>query len=321
MPAEPTPELQLRCRVPQHAAGQRLLDFLSTRFRYHDRSSWAALIAAGAIRVDDEAARPDTKLGVGAVVGYRRQQPEPWADTSLTVLHVDADLVAVDKPAHLPAHADGPFVRKTLVAVAREALADPALDLVHRLDRETSGVCLLARTKRAGRALRQQFEVGAVHKLYHAVIAARIASGFVVDAPIGHAPGSLVKLRRTAAPEALSPQPATTRFEVERTAAHGTLLRCKPEQGRTHQIRVHLEHNGTPVLGDKLYGRPDADYVDFVRRVKASGDVRTAVDQGPDRHLLHSSSLTFTHPTTGLRTVVAAPLPPAFQRWLDAPGD
>jgi RluA family pseudouridine synthase len=315
--ADPDEALVLRSRVAAQHDGLTLLAYLTQRFRYLDRDGWQRRIVAGDVRVDDAPGRPAAALRAGSVVSYRRTDGEPWVDRRVHILHRDAAVVAADKPAHLPAHADGPFVLGTLVAIVRTVVANPALDLVHRLDRETSGVCLLAATKAAARHLRQQFAAGTVQKVYHAVVSARIDADFVVDAPIGQAKGSLVTLRRAVGTAAIEPRPAITNFFVERRTASGTLLRCEPRHGRTHQIRVHLEAHGTPLVGDKLYGRPDADYLAFVQHVKASGDVRTFPSH-PDRHLLHASRLGCRHPTTDGDMTVASPLPPAFAQWLDA---
>jgi RluA family pseudouridine synthase len=228
---------------------------------------------------------------------WRRTTAEPEVDRNVTVLHEEADFVVVDKPAHLPCHADGPFQRNTLVYLLREQLGP--VQLVHRLDRETSGLMVAARTERARTALDQQFRQSLVQKRYLAIVHGRVPADFVAEQPIGRDPASAIALRRAAVdPAAADAQPARTEFEVLRRGEDRTLLRCTPKTGRTHQIRVHLVAHGFPILGDKLYGRSDADYLRFVQHVKQGGSARWAPDGGPDRQLLHAESLCFAHPVT-----------------------
>ena len=313
---EPANPLALRCRVAPKDAGSTLVNYLAARFRYLSAAAWREAIAAGSVQVNDRAATPDQRLAAEARITYWRQHAEPWVDTNYTIVHEDTHLVVVDKPAHLPVHADGPFVRNTLVHLLRTDLAAPELDLVHRLDRETSGLCLLARNPASQRALRAQFAAGKVHKCYRAVVRGIVRADFTASEPIGRAVDSSISLRRATGDRAAAPQPASTRFEVEAHGPAATLLRCLPTTGRTHQIRVHLEAHGAPILGDKLYGRPDADYLAFVARVKASGDARGGAADEPDRQLLHAAELGITHPHSGAAMVFTAPLPDVFEQWL-----
>ncbi len=308
--------LILKSRVPSNVRNQPLLDYLVARFPYHDRDHWAAEVRAGRLQVDARTAKVHDQVGAGTELAYTRNHQEPFVDDRIGVLHDDEALVVVDKPAHLPMHADGPFVRSTLIHLLRERLAAPDLSLVHRLDRETSGVCVLARTDPARTSLHAQFEQSRVQKSYLAVVRGRAEHDFVVDTPIGRARDSRITLRRAAGERADAPRPARTRFAVLAHGPNATLLRCEPETGRTHQIRVHLESVGLPVLGDKLYGRPDDDYLAFVKAVKASGDVRTIVTTEPDRQLLHAHSLGLLHPVSGAATTFTAPTPACFAQWL-----
>ena len=290
-----------------------LLDYLAQRFRYHDARGWTAVIAAGHVEVEGRRARAETHVHAGNVVTYHKLHQEPFAVLDVRVLHEDADLLALDKPAHLPMHADGPFVRNTLVQVMRQRFDTPELSLVHRLDRETSGVCVVARTATARTELQRQFLAGSVRKVYHAIVRGHVAAPFTVALPIGRSTESCIQLRRAAGAAAANPQDAHTAFWPEAHGDRVTLLRCEPTTGRTHQIRVHLEANGTPIVGDKLYGRPDADYLAFVARVKANGDARVVPAGEVDRHLLHASELVLRHPRTGATATYRAPLPACMQ--------
>ena len=176
--------------------------------------------------------------------------------------------------------------------------------LVHRLDRETSGVLLVAKSSSAASVLSRAFMNGEVGKEYLALVdgVVRQDAGRI-DLPIGDAVGSRVYVRR----EAGHGQTAETAWTVERRLAGRTLLRVMPATGRRHQIRVHLAQIGHPVLGDILYGRPDADYLTLVREGR---DVRRE-QGGPLRQLLHCARLAFRDPA-GDRVEVTSPLPRDF---------
>lgn len=307
-------------KVPGHADGALLLDYLSARFRYHTRDRWQQEIDAGCVLVESARATAATRLRRGQRVAYLRPDPEPWVDDRVTTLFEDAYVLAVDKPAHLPMHADGPFRRSTLVRLLQTRRQEPDLGPCHRLDRETSGVVLLARRHDCRQFLQREFEAGAVAKSYLAVVRGVVAADFEVDAPIGHAVASAVTLRRACGPACRDGKPARTRFEVVQQGRVNTLLRARPATGRTHQIRAHLEHAGHAIVGDKLYGRRDEDYLAFIAAAKKSGDARAWRDGGPLRQLLHAESLTFRHPATLAEQTIEAPMPDVFGEWLDGPG-
>lgn len=306
----------IRSRVPRAAAGRSLLDYLAERFRYLDRSQWRQEITAGRLSLDGRLGETTTVVRAGSWLAWQRDRAEPVVNRAVRILHDDATMVVVDKPAHLPSHADGPFIANTLVHIVRSMLDTPTIDLVHRLDRETSGVCVLARTAATRDALRRQFAAEGVRKEYFALVRGVLHDDVEVGLPIGFHAASVVSLRRSAAPDARGAKPAITRIEVLGQAADRTLVRCLPRTGRTHQIRAHLEALGTPVLGDKLYGRADADYLGFVARVKA-GAMATDVGPGePARQLLHAAAIEFEHPESRARVRFTSPLPDDFCSWL-----
>ena len=312
---EPPAETVLQSRVPAAAAGLTLGEYLAARFRYLDLDAWRAQVAAGRVRCNGGAARVEDRLAAGDLVAYRPAHAEPRADTAIELLHDEPDFVVVFKPAHLVAHADGAFVQNTFFRVLERHFAArgerPRLALAHRLDRETSGVLVVAKTRAAGRNLQQQFAAGGVRKEYDAVVHGVIGrQSLVVDAAIGRDPDSEIAIRRTVLPAgAPGARAACTTLRVERRYAAHTLVRALPASGRTHQIRVHLEHLGHPLVGDKLYGRSDADYLAWVRHVKAGGDPAWPGRLPAGRQLLHAAMLELDHPRTGARLCFRAPMP------------
>ena len=207
------------------------------------------------------------------------------------LLHADAELVAVDKPAGVPSQPTLTSDAGTLPELAGALVGSP-VTLVHRLDRETSGVTVFARTKSAAAALAEAFRTGGPEKTYLALCArAPSPPEGRIDQPLGKDPAR-AGLRR------VDPRgdPAATRYRTLREGAGAALVEASPETGRTHQIRVHLAHLGAPLLGDARYGGP--------RRV---GEVAIP------RVMLHALRLELTHPSTGARLVLEAPVPEDFR--------
>jgi 23S rRNA pseudouridine1911/1915/1917 synthase len=310
----------LSSRVPVAGIGVPLATWLAVRFRYLDETAWRIEIAAGRVRRNGIVACAEQVLALGDEVAYRPPAAAPRATPPVLIVHDDPDFVVVDKPAHLVAHAEGAFAQNTfLAALARDCGEDVRLTLVHRLDRETSGLLLLAKNADANTRLQQQFANGTVHKHYVAVVHGRLAtSHFTIDAAIGPAANSIVTARRGVR-EPGTPKTRAARtdvFVLEQFAQHA-LLRLVPHTGRTHQLRVHLEHAGHPLVGDKMYGRTDAEYLEYVRHLKADGDPAWDNRLGAGRQLLHAASLDFAHPHTGTAIRLNAPMPADLQSFVD----
>jgi len=313
--------LRLSTAVGPAEAGATLLDFLAGRFRYHDRPAWAARIAARAIRVDGQPAAPSTLLRAGMVVSYETLHREPDVDTAVEVLHETADLLFVAKPAGLPVHADGVFVRHTLVHALRARLG-PHLQPAHRLDRETSGVLLVAKGKAAAKTAQLLFQRGEVEKRYLAIVRGRVSwSSIRLDAPLARDPASRVSIRRApAAADTRDARPAVTEVSVLRRLRSSTLVAVVPRTGRTHQIRAHLAAAGHSLVGDVLYGRDDDVYLAWVRHVKGGGSADWPEGRDAPRHFLHACSLAIGSALGG-GLVVEAPMPADMRDWIERDAD
>jgi 23S rRNA pseudouridine1911/1915/1917 synthase len=230
--------------------------------------------------VDPRPARP---VIPGGVVHLRpRELHEEIRDVPIPVLARGDGWLAVDKPAGLPVHPVNRTVENTVIRMLRRQQNEPKLRLTHRLDRETSGVLLVADSSDSARVLTGAFERGEVRKEYLALVQ-------------GNPRDDAGTIERG--------KPARTDWRVVRREGDRALLRIRLHTGRRHQIRVHLEALGHPVLGDILYGRPDADYLALAR---GAGDVRLTED-GPRRQLLHCALLAFGDHE------VEAPLPADFE--------
>lgn len=223
----------------------------------------------------------------------------------LAIIHLDRDLVVVDKPAGLlavPARGDEPDVVNLLRADPR--LADnPAARVVHRLDRDASGVLILARTLEAQQSLVRQFMDRQVEKHYLALVSGYVPADGEVNLPL------LIDTRRQIARVAgARGKPSLTRYHVKQRLAGHTLLECQPVTGRMHQIRAHLAAIGFPLAVDPLYGGGEAVLLsNFKPGYRRSGrhEERPLIS----RLTLHALRVAFTHPTTGERVTLEAPLP------------
>lgn len=308
-------ETILQSKVPPRLGGSTLLDYLFARFPYQSRETWASLILRGKVRVNGQKPSAAQVVHAGNLVSYATVLHEPAVDRDIRILHDETSFLVALKPGNLPSHADGRFITHTFIAILKDLTREKGyagfLGLAHRLDRETSGLMVVAKDPRAQKRLMEQFARGSVEKEYLAWARGVVGPDTLeTDAPIGRDPSGIVSIRRKALPPGTpGAQAAATRFEVVRREESATLLKCRPTGGRTHQIRAHLEHLGFPVVGDKLYGRKNEEFIDYVNAVKQDGERDWTAMFGAPRQLLHASRLAFAHPDTGTPVVFEAPLP------------
>jgi 23S rRNA pseudouridine1911/1915/1917 synthase len=305
---------RLELVVDEAAAGARVDQFLGRALAPHwSRSYLAALIEQGALTVDGQQVRSSFRVATGQRIAGELgraadalPRPQPM---DLSFVHVDDSLIVVDKPAGLVIHPgsgarDGTLVNGILAAfpeVAAVGRADRP-GVVHRLDRDTTGVMVVARTNDAARSLVNQFKHKTVEKEYTAVVWGELPfDNDWIDLPLGPHP------RRPASRAVVADgQPSSTFYTVERRLGALSVVTAQPRTGRTHQIRVHLEHIGYPIVCDTLYGRAaQVAYARWVERLRADGHAAPSLA----RHALHARRISIEHPATGERVTYAAPLP------------
>jgi 23S rRNA pseudouridine1911/1915/1917 synthase len=261
--------------------------------------------------------RPATLLRPGDTVIVRRAVPPEEAEpvARIPVLHVDDDLIVIDKPAGLLAHPSNKVSKGSVTHILARQIEGP-LHLVHRLDRETSGVMLVARSAEAARALSAQVarEVEGIEKIYLAVVFGEMrVEGGSIDLPIGRAIRSAVYVKRGV--NESEGRASRTGFHVEAAGGGFSLVRAWLHTGRRHQIRVHLAAIGHPVVGDKLYGPAESHYLRFI---KSGFDERMKHELLTERQLLHAAEISIAHPRSGRRMTFAAPLPSDMREFLAA---
>jgi len=304
--------------VTAQAAGARLDKWLGELPGIVSREMARRLILQGAVTLNGRPAEPAKHLRAGDTVTLLVPAPQatgiPAEAGALNVLFEDGALVVVNKPAGVPMHPSPGHRRGTLVNFLLAHCHDLSgiggelrPGIVHRLDKDTSGVVVVAKSDAAHTHLAAQFKAHTVHRVYHALVVGRPSreSG-TIDLPVAR--HEVYRIKRAVT---RGGKHAVTHWEVERRFGPFALLRLKLETGRTHQIRVHLAHADWPVLGDPLYGLARH------RGLQLDPALLERLEAFP-RQALHAAELGFQHPLNGQWLQFSAPFPPDFQALLDA---
>ena len=301
-----TDTIELEAVVPEDLHGDRLDQVAAQLFPDYSRSRLQAWIKKGDLQVDGQQHRQRDKVSAGAVllVNAELEQEVGWQpqDIGLNIIYEDASILVLNKPAGLvvhPAagHPDGTLVN-ALLAHAPELAQLPRAGIVHRLDMDTSGIMVVARTLAAHHHLVDQLQTRTVKREYCAVCIGAMTGGGTVDEPMGRHP----KQRKKMAVLAMGGKPAITHYRIAQRFGHHTRITVNLETGRTHQIRVHMAHRRYPLIGDPTYGgRP--------RIPKGASDTLIDALRGFRRQALHAQKLGLIHPETGEDMHFECPLP------------
>jgi 23S rRNA pseudouridine1911/1915/1917 synthase len=303
------PMVEIPFEVREHEHGTRLDVFLSRRISRMSRTFAARLVRLGRVRraADPRPLRPSVRVFEGeTIIVKRRPLQEGDTDTiEIPVLYEDAHLVAVSKPGNLVVHPTASHYRRTVIRIMRSRLAEEDLDLAHRIDKETSGVLLMARTFESASNLKTQFQHRRVEKSYLAIVSGvPEVDEIALDAPMRLAQ-SESKCVMEIHSEGL---PSLTDVRVLARGRDAALVEARPHTGRQHQIRVHLLHWGHPIIGDKLYVGGEQFFMDALDGLYDEERIFEIV--GHDRQALHAHTVRFRHPGTGDFMMLSAPLPP-----------
>ena len=284
-------------------AGERLDAFLARSADGFSRSAAQKLIEEGAVRRNGKPGKKNDKLNVGDAIEYEIPEAKPVdirpTEMQLDIVYEDEDLLVINKPKGLVVHPAAGHQDDTLVNGLMHALGDDLSGIngelrpgiVHRIDKDTSGLLAVAKNDHAHIMLASQLKDHSMARTYEAIVCGsfREDSG-TVDAPIGRHPSDRKKMCVTER----NSKHAVTHWEVVARYRGYTHIRCKLETGRTHQIRVHMAHIGHPILGDLVYGRKKPEL-------------------GQDSQCLHAGALCFQHPRDGRPVMVFAELPQYFR--------
>lgn len=291
-----------RERIDAESAGQRLDNYLARTLRGVPRGHIYRLLRTGQVRVNGGRRKPAHRLAAGDEIRLPpvRIPERPSATGPLKrvesvlasgLLFEDETLVVLAKPSGMPVHG-GSGLNGGLIEALRILRDEPGLELVHRLDRDTSGCIVIARRRSTLRALHTAFREGKVDKRYLALLVGRVRAPFTARAPLARYVKRGGERHVTVSREGKA---AVTHFEPVAPGEQASLVSARPVTGRTHQIRVHAAHSGHPVAGDERYADKSVD-----RLFRESGLKRLA---------LHARSLAFEHPRTGKLVDIEAPVP------------
>ena len=307
-------KIQLQAEVPETLFGKRLDQALAEMFPDYSRSRIKDWILAGQVKINGQAInKPREKLVGGEAVdidaSIEIQAQHEAQEIELNIVYEDDDILVINKPTDLVVHpgagnSDG-TVLNALLSHVPEIATVPRAGIVHRLDKDTTGLMVIAKTIPAQTHLVEQLQAREISREYEAVACGTMVAGGIVDAAIGRHP-----TKRTSMAVREFGKPAVTHYRViEKFRAH-THIRLKLETGRTHQIRVHMAHLRHPLVGDPLYGgRP--------RLPKAAGDDMVNTLRAFNRQALHAAQLELTHPISGEWMSWQAPLPDDMVQLLD----
>lgn len=306
--------IQHQATVLPDQAGHRIDQIAAELFGDFSRARLQEWIKSGHLTVDGVAVRGKDKVKTGNVLALdaELESRENWAaqELALDVVYEDTSLLVINKPAGLVVHPgagspDGTMLNALLFRDPQLA-AIPRAGIVHRLDKDTTGLLVIARTLQAHADLVRQLQERTVKREYEAVVCGSFTGGGKVDAPMGRHPRDRVKMAVVA-----GGKPAVTHFRIVQRFETYTHLRVQLETGRTHQIRVHMAHIGHPLLGDTLYGAR-------LRLPKHADEELKTVLQDFRRQALHAAQLGLIHPVTGEYLQWQAPLPDDMQVLLNA---
>ena len=302
-------------KVPAELAGLRVDQALARMFPEHSRSRLQAWLAEGHIRVDGGGAKPKQRVWGGETVAVDSQPDRletayaPEA-LDLAIVHEDAAVIVIDKPAGLVVHPGSGNWSGTLANAllhhAPQLSGVPRAGVVHRLDKDTTGLLVVAKTLEAQTALVRQLQARSVERIYLALVRGAVSREGAVDAPIGRDPHVRTRMAVNAAGKQ-----ALTRYRVVEALEGATLLECRLSTGRTHQIRVHMASIGFPLVGDPVYRSGGRG------ALRSIGSAAGVLADFP-RQALHAARLAFIHPLTHERVSFESPLPEDFSALLSA---
>jgi 23S rRNA pseudouridine1911/1915/1917 synthase len=315
--------------------GIRLDSFLKEHYRKRSREQLKRAIEDdGVVTIQREQSphltvgrlKPSLQLLVGdrvLVLTERKVEPEVCFD--YRIIFEDDVLFVIDKPPNLPVHPAGRYFFNTLLTHLKTQghktplNADVEFFLPHRIDKETSGILVLCKEKVAAANITAQFAARTTVKTYLAIVKGTAPESFEMDLAMKRSTDSAISLKMMIAPESAGGQSANTRFKRISTHAHPihgvfSVVQCFPKTGRQHQIRLHLEAAGHPILGDKLYGMPESEALRFYERSHLTAEAQAKLII--PRHALHAAGISFEHPVSEERMEFTSAFPEDLQRFL-----
>ena len=296
--------------IPSEHAEVRLDNYLSRRFNYLSRNQWQKTIKRGEILLNNKKTRSARILHANDVIKYVTSYIEPAVEMCYNIAFEDDYLLIVDKGGNLPCHPAGPFFKNTLWYDLEQHYGKKSLFLVNRLDRETSGLMVLAKSSELAHLMSEKFKTREINKEYLAIVHNNLTEDINADGFLFSDISSEVRKKRHFScnipfDENLSVETAHTKFALQQQFENYSLVKATLYTGRMHQIRATLFSLGYPLVGDKLYGLDDTLFLRFANGELSIADRKTLI---LNRQALHSWKLEFKHPITGKNILLTAPL-------------
>jgi 23S rRNA pseudouridine1911/1915/1917 synthase len=306
--------VERRFVVEEPFHGYRLDHYLKKKIPRLSRTKLQKIIKTHLEGPNGRSMKPHSPVATGDELVIRSPaRPEPPCPRTFGVLYEDEHMMVIDKPAGLPVHASARYYFNTLTRVLWERFPDQAVQICHRLDRETSGALVVARTREVAKVIKIGFQDKVHTKTYLAIVHGTPEwETFDIDQPLGliEDEEAAISIRMVVRDHAL---PSLTKVRVVERVGDVTLVACQPVTGRQHQIRAHLAAIGFPIVGDKLYTHGDEAFIAFCDGGMTSELLERF--QLP-RHALHAASIELPHPITGDVLSVEAPLPPDLREFM-----
>jgi len=291
-------------QIPLEFNNYRLDKYLSQRFDYLSRTTWQKEIKSGKIKINNVISKNiHKKIKSEDIILYEGKNiKEPEVDSNFTTLYEDDYLLAINKSGNLPIHPAGIFFNNTLQMILEKQIQKKIYP-IHRIDRETSGIILIAKNSKIASQIQSNFS--SAEKSYLAIVHGNVKENFFSNkTPIGNDKNSLVRKKRDAYSNA--PELAITHFKKICNTNNYSIVKATLETGRQHQIRIHLNNLGYPIVGDKLYGKDEKFYLEFIEN-GLTPELLKKLEF--NRSALHSRSLNFFHPVFKKFLYIKAPLP------------
>ncbi len=297
-------QVEVPFRVEPHHSGLRLDEFMKTRLPRYSRNEIHNIIATRLVQKVRKLKKGTIVRTSDEVVFLYNKKEEAVQDVDIPVLYEDDHLLVVNKPPDMPVHSTNPWGKNDLIQQLRRQRNSRELYLAHRIDRETSGIVLIARSTLIARKLGEAFVGRKIEKEYTALVFGVMAhDNGVIDLPIRGDERGVVRVKMTTDIE--SGAPSTTEYTVLKRLNGFTMVNARPRTGRQHQIRVHLSAIGHPLVGDKIY----KDEKLFLRFIKDGFTEELEKELLLPRHALHASRLSFKHPVTGIQLNIEVGMP------------
>lgn len=323
----------VRYQVGPNQDGIRLDHFLKEHYRRRSREALKRSIEEGIITLERNQSphlmagklKASSQLLYGdTVLVLSERKPEPEVNFNYKIIYEDETLFVIEKPPNLPVHPSGRFFFNTLLIHLKTQGHTNPLDahekyfLAHRIDKETSGILVLSKDSESCANLVAQFAERKTEKRYLAIVKGITPETFECTEPMGRSKTSRIGLKMECMTEEAGGQTASTTFKRLEVRGNYSLVECHPKTGRQHQIRVHAEKAGFPLVGDKLYGVDEEFALLFYERERLTpeAEARLLIP----RHALHAAGLKFTHPITGKRMEFESPLPEDLRKWFNTQG-